>query len=125
MRTPEGESHYLRYLIQPLEYAPDRKHIIVAEMVLPMDEQVTKQRELEAAMKRAQEADRFKNAFVANTKDEIRIPLEEIILCSQALAVSVGLDERNELNARIEAANNQILKLLNDIIDVSKVELNE
>ena len=62
---------------------------------------------------------------MANTKDEIRIPLEEIILCSQALAVSVGLDERNELNARIEAANNQILKLLNDIIDVSKVELNE
>ena len=125
MLTPTGESHYVRYMIQPIEYAPDIEHIIVAELILNVDEQVAKERELEAARRKAQEADRFKNAFVANMRDEIRIPLKEIISCAQKLVETDKQELRSELNARIEAGNYQMLKLLDDIINVSKVEMNE
>lgn len=125
METRAGESHYIRYLIQPLEYVPDKGRIIVAEMVLNMDEQIAKEHELKIAMKKAQEADRFKNAFVANMKDEIRTPLKEIIRCTQELVATTDLKQRSELNARIVASNNRMLKLLDDIISVSKIELNE
>lgn len=122
LQTPEGESHYIRFMIQLLEYAPEWNHIIVAELILNVDEEVAKERELDAARRKAQEADRFKNAFVANMKDEIRIPLKEVITCAQKLVVTDELDARSELNARIEAGNDQMLKLLDDIINVSKVE---
>lgn len=125
MKTRTGESHYVHYLIHPLEYAPDKSRIIVAEMVLNMDEQIAKEHELKTAMKKAQEADRFKNAFVANMKDEIRTPLKEIIRCAQELVATTDLKQRSELNACIEASNNRMLKLLDDIICVSKIELNE
>lgn len=123
MQTRAGETHYIHYLIQPLEYAPDKKHIVIAELLFNMDDQIAKERELEIAMKKAQEADRFKNAFVANMKDEIRVPLKEIIVCAQELVGGADMERRDELTVRIEAANERILKLLNNIIEVSKVEM--
>lgn len=125
MQTETGESHYIRYMIQPLEFAPQSGHIIVAEMILNMDEQIARERELETAMHKAQEADRFKNAFVANMRDEIRVPLKEVIQCAQELVHTQDSERRTELNARIEAGNHQLLKLLDEIINVSKVELNK
>lgn len=125
MQTGTGESHFIRYMIQPLEFAPQRGHIIVAELILNMDEQVARERELETAMHEAQEADRFKNAFVANMRDEIRVPLKEVIQCAQELVSTDDLERRTELNTHIEAGNHQLLKLLDEIINVSKVELNK
>lgn len=125
MQTRAGESHYVRYLIQPLEYAPDKERIVVAELVLNVDDQKAREHELEVAMKKAQEADRFKNAFVANMQDEIRVPLKEIIVCAQELVGGADMERRDELTVRIEAANEQILKLLNDIIEVSKEEMDD
>ena len=94
-------------------------------MVLNVDEQVAKERELETAMKKAQEADRLKNAFVANMEDGIRIPLKEIISCARELVACMDVEQQSKLLARIELANDQMLGLLNDIIEMSKVELNE
>lgn len=125
LQTRPGEMHYIRYLIQPLEYMPDGQNIIVAELVLNVDEQVAKERELETAMKKAQEADRLKNAFVANMEDGIRIPLKEIISCARELVACTDVEQQSKLLARIELANDQMLGLLNDIIEMSKVELNE
>ena len=125
MRNTQGELHYVRYLIQPLEYVPDRKNIIVAEIIFNMDGQIAKEKELEAAKRKAEKADRFKNAFVANMQDEIRVPLQEVISCARELVATDDVERRTELNARIEAGNDRMLKLLGDIIDLSKIELNE
>ncbi|WP_300698575.1 hypothetical protein [Bacteroides sp.] len=125
IQTETGESHFIRYMIQPLEFVPQRGHIIVAEMILNMDEQMARERELETAMHEAQEADRFKNAFVANMRDEIRVPLKEVILCAQELVFTDDLERRAELNTRIESGNHQLLKLLDEIISISKVELDK
>lgn len=125
IQNPNGENHYIRYLIQPLEYAPDVKHIIVAELVLNVDDQIAREQELKTAMRKVQEADRFKNAFVANMRDEIRMPLKEIISCVQELVTTTDLERRRDLNREIEICNNQMLKLLDDIIEISREESNE
>lgn len=124
MQNRIGEIHHVRYLIQPLEYSKDKKHIIVAELILNIDQEKIREQDLETAMKKAEEADRFKNAFVANMRNDIRIPLKEIISCSRELAITEDVNYRTELNSRIEASNEQILKLMSDIIEVSKAELN-
>lgn len=125
MQTETGELHFIRYMIQPLEFAPQRGHIIVAELILNIDEQMAREQELETAMRAAEEASRLKNAFVANMKDEIRVPLKEVIQCAQELVSTDDMERRIELNARVEAGNHQLLQLLDEIISVSKVEFNE
>lgn len=122
---PSGEVHYLRYLIHPIEFAPDKGRITVAEMVVNMDARILRERKLEAAMRKAQEADRFKNAFVANMGDEIRLPLSKIVSCARELTATTDIERRQALNARIEANNEIMLSLLQHIIDASKREIND
>lgn len=125
IQTRAGESHYIRIFIQPLECDQEKKRIIIAEMVLNVDEQVAREHNLELAVRKVQEADRLKNAFVANMRDEIRVPLQEILSCARELVATTDLEQRSKLNARIETGNYRMLELLNEIIEVSKVELNE
>ena len=125
LQTVDGDTHYVRYQIQPLEYTPEKNRVIVSELILNMDEQVSREHELKAAMKKAQEADCLKNSFVANMKDEIRTPLSEIIACAQELVMTSNMERRKELNKRIEENNRVMLAILQHIIDVSKVELNQ
>lgn len=119
-----GEMHYVRYLIHPIEFAPDEGRIIVAEIVVNMDEHIMRERQLEAAMLKAQEADRFKNAFVANMGDEIRLPLSKIVACARRLVSTADLEERQSLHAKIVENNEIMLSLLKHIIDASKQEMN-
>ena len=58
-------------------------------------------------------------------KDEIRVPLKEIISCVQELVTTTDLERRKALNGEIEICNNRMLKLLDDIIEISREELNE
>lgn len=120
-----GETHYLRYLIQPIEFSPDKGRITVAEIVFNMDAQIKRERELESAMRKTREADRLKNAFVANMGDEIRLPLKKIVSCARQLTATSDPERRRVLNASIEANNEIMLNLLKQIIDASKEEMNQ
>lgn len=78
---------------------------------------------LREAKEKAEESDRLKTAFLANMSHEIRTPMNGIIGFSNLLR-NPGLsdEERNEFLNHITSCGNSLLNLIDDIIDISKIE---
>ncbi|MEG1898012.1 MAG: histidine kinase dimerization/phospho-acceptor domain-containing protein, partial [Mucinivorans sp.] len=78
--------------------------------------------ELIAAKEKAEESNRLKSAFLANMSHEIRTPLNAIIGFSNILASTENKEEKQEYLAIIENNNSLLLQLINDILDLAKIE---
>jgi signal transduction histidine kinase/CheY-like chemotaxis protein len=81
--------------------------------------------ELTRAMQAAEAANRVKSDFLANMSHELRTPLNAIIGYSQMLqeqAADDGQDDYQADLAKIERAGTHLLQLINDILDLSKIE---
>ena len=82
---------------------------------------------LRAARDKARESDRLKSAFLANMSHEIRTPLNAIIgfanlLTSEDIPFSEA--EKQEYSRLITSNGDQLLRLISDILDLSKIESN-
>lgn len=78
--------------------------------------------ELRKAKENAEEANRLKTAFLANMSHEIRTPLNAIVGFSNILANTEDMEEKKEFVDIIENNNTLLLQLINDILDLSKIE---
>ena len=70
----------------------------------------------------AEESDRMKSAFIANMSHEIRTPLNAIVGFSTLMAQVETQEEKQEYLKIIESSNDFLLQLINDILDISKIE---
>jgi PAS domain S-box-containing protein len=79
--------------------------------------------ELIGAKEKAEESDRLKSAFLANMSHEIRTPMNGILGFADLLKEpDLSGDERQEYIAIIEKSGLRMLNIINDLIDISKVE---
>ncbi len=78
--------------------------------------------ELKEMKDRAELSDRLKSAFLANMSHEIRTPLNSIIGFSELLVDCDDPAEKAEYWKIIETNNDLLLRLINDILDLSKIE---
>ncbi len=86
---------------------------------------VEARRLLEAARQAAEEASRAKSAFVANMSHEMRTPLNAVIGYSELLAEGAADAGRTETIPdllRIQSAAKHLLGLIDDVLDLSKIE---
>lgn len=74
------------------------------------------------AKNKAEVSDRLKSAFLANMSHEIRTPLNAIVGFSNLLSQTDDLAERAEYMRVVEENNELLLKLISDILDLSKIE---
>ncbi len=81
-------------------------------------------RELITAKERAETSDRLKSAFLANMSHEIRTPLNAIVGFSQIIAETDDMEERRTYFKIVEENNDRLLQLINEILDLSKIEAN-
>ncbi len=76
-----------------------------------------------AAKERAEESDRLKSAFLSNMSHEIRTPMNAIIGFSTLLSdPTVTDEERQEFIRIIKERGNDLMRIMDDIIDIAKIE---
>ena len=79
--------------------------------------------ELKKAKEKAEESDRLKTAFLANMSHEIRTPMNGILGFSELLKnPELTGDEQQEYISIIEKSGTRMLNIINDIIDISRIE---
>ena len=79
--------------------------------------------ELVRAKDRAEESDRLKSAFLANMSHEIRTPLNGVLGFAELLkGENLSSEQRNHYTGIIQSSGNHLLDLVNDIVDISKIE---
>ena len=80
--------------------------------------------QLKVAKEKAEEADHLKSAFLANMNHEIRTPLNAIVGFSQVIADEEDAETRHELSNIIQSNNELLQRLIEDVLDISKIESN-
>lgn len=79
--------------------------------------------ELKEARDRAEESDRLKTSFLANMSHEIRTPMNGIVGFANLLRdPGLSEDKRDLFLKHIDNSSNQLLNIIDDIIDISKIE---
>ncbi len=84
--------------------------------------------ELKEQQKQLIESDKYKNNFLANMSHELKTPLNSIIVISSIMGKNKNqkLDEEQVKNMKIiNSCGNDLLILINDILDISKIEAGE
>lgn len=80
------------------------------------------EQELIQARIKAEQSDRLKTAFLANMSHEIRTPLNAIVGFSRLMTVANNPEEENLYSDIINQNSEILLQLINDILDLSKIE---
>ena len=83
---------------------------------------IEKTYELSEAVIKAENASKSKSDFLANMSHELRTPLNSIIGFSKLIQLGSEYTKEKEFLSFINTAGNHLLKMLNDILDISKME---
>ncbi len=114
--VPGHERRYFQARIAPFE---DNKALA---LIHDIGDRVQRSNELIEAKQRAEEADRMKSVFLANMSHEIRTPLNAIVGFSEIIALTENEEEKSEYLGIIQKNSNLLLQLINDILDLSRIE---
>gem|GEM_PF-1929541 len=110
-----------------LNWFEDRLTKISDDKYLLIVRDITKRKqfeiELENAKNKAEESDRLKSSFLANMSHELRTPMSGIIGFTHLLKEpDLSDEEKNEFLELLERSNKRLLNLINDILDLSRIE---
>ena len=112
----EGRRYYFQARIAPFESNK------VLALIHDIGDRIRRSQELIEAKRRAEDADRMKSVFLANMSHEIRTPLNAIVGFSEIMAVTEDEEEKHEYLEIIQKNSNLLLQLINDILDLSRIE---
>lgn len=95
-------------------------------IVVDVNDRLKAERELIEAKQKAEESDNLKTSFLANMSHEIRTPMNSILGFSDLLINDeVQVEKQTEYLKMIHSNGTHLLNLINDIIDISKIEANQ
>lgn len=118
----DTDCQYCTVRAVPMEKDENGRVIKYLGVRLNITEQINYQKFLEQEKENAQQADKLKSAFLANMSHEIRTPLNAIVGFSELLQTTDDPEEREEFITIIHNNNELLLRLISDILDLSKIE---
>lgn len=118
-RRKDGSLFPIELNVSPMQFG-HRKYFI--GVIRDISERHQYQQELINAMRQAEQANRAKSEFLAKMSHELRTPLNAIIGFSQLLKLEdLQVDQRESVNM-IESSGSHLLSLINDVLDLSRIE---
>lgn len=96
-----------------------------AHMAAEHDAALEKLKDYEEKIHKAENASKMKSLFLANMSHEIRTPLNAIEGFTRVIAETDSAEERMKFLEIVESNNNRLLALINEILDLSRVESGE
>lgn len=121
-RTKNKEMYWESVQISPIKNQEGKitNFVVLSENI---SERKKMEKDLIAAKEKAEESDRLKSAFLANMSHEIRTPLNSILGFSDLLTdPDLDTDSRRDFANLISSSGNNLLSIINDILDISKIE---
>lgn len=121
----EAQWNWVRTNVVVNQYQPENGVIELISVNYDITELKETEAKLIDAKEKAETADRLKSAFLANMSHEIRTPLNSIVGFSDVLAVGGSTEEEQQSYYQIIKTNSDLLlRLINDILDLSRLEAN-
>ncbi len=100
--------------------------ISIIGSIIDLSEKKAFETQLKTAKQKAEVANVYKNHFLSNMSHEIRTPINGIVGFAELLkSYDLSQEEKEEYVGIIKNSSNQLLLLINDIIDISKIETGE
>jgi len=112
----KGQRYYFQARVAP--FGDDT----VLALIRDIGSRVRHSKELIEAKRRAEESDKMKSYFLANMSHEIRTPLNAIVGFSELISLTEDEAERNEYLGVIRQNSDLLVGLVNDILDLSRIE---
>jgi len=122
-----NENNELRWMhIRAASMMINHQFVGMVSMIEDISERKRSEDELIKAKNKAEESDKLKSAFLANMSHEIRTPMNAILGFTDLLSSDeYELTEKTEFLEMIKFSGRLLLNLINDIIDISKIEAGE
>ena len=106
-----------------IDGVPDRNNEFCHLTMVDITEKVKQNQELIKAKEKAEETDRLKSVFLANMSHEIRTPMNGILGFAELLKEpGLPVDQQREFIDIIEQSGARLLSIINNLIDVSRIE---
>ncbi|WP_181815691.1 ATP-binding protein [Alteripontixanthobacter maritimus] len=121
---PDGELR-ITESIALVEYGPDGEPAAIFGVFADRTDEVKLRNELVAARDAADAAGRSKSAFLANMSHEIRTPMNGVVGFADMLLRSDLPEQQHRYAGLIAESGKTMMQLLNDILDLSKIEAGE
>jgi PAS domain S-box-containing protein len=101
----------------------DEGQLAIYAIFRDISDRVESEKILEEQKEKAEESDRLKTAFLTNMSHEIRTPMNAIIGFSELIAdPDIDTDSRKEFSEQIYLSSRSLMKLIDDIIDISQID---
>jgi signal transduction histidine kinase len=113
------------YSVRAVKHGNDEIGVLIDGFNQMLGEIQTRDAALTVAKEQAEEANRTKSGFLANMSHELRTPLNAILGYSEMLIEDAEHSDRSDVLPdlrRIHAAGKHLLALINDVLDLSKIE---
>lgn len=122
IRIKSGEKRIWEFSSSPIGRLSDGKKAVIS-MAVDITEKKILENNLIAEKNKAEESDRLKSAFLANMSHEIRTPMNGILGFADLLKTPGLKSSKQEKYIQIiEKSGVRMLNIINDIIDISKIE---
>ena len=117
---PDGTRRMLSVNAAPIN--AEGLSVRVVCSIIDITEQVSAEKKLRDAAEKAEMANRSKSLFLANMSHEIRTPLNGVLGMAQILESEISDARQLEMLATIRMSGESLLQVLNDVLDMSKIE---